>query len=201
MIPIVLASGSPRRRALLEALGIEVDVRVSEVEEVADGRPAEVVLENARRKRDDVARHVEHRALVIAADTIVVLDNLILGKPVDLDEARSMLRLLSGRTHEVLTGIAVIDTASGQTAEGVETTRVHFRDLDEADLERFVEAVQPLDRAGAYTVDGPGSLLVDRYEGCFENVLGLPVVRLDCLLHDLGDSLFARIHAPRARFL
>lgn len=201
MIPIVLASGSPRRRALIEALGIEVEVCVSDVEEVLEGDPGEVVLDNARRKRDDVARHIKDRSLVIAADTVVVLGAHILGKPADLDEARAMLRRLSGKTHEVVTGVAIVDTGSRRTAEGIEITRVTFRDLDPEDLDRFVEAVRPLDRAGAYTVDGPGSLLVARYDGCYQNVLGLPMVRLDMLLRELGDSLFARVHPQRARFL
>ncbi len=201
MKPIVLASQSPRRRALLEALGAEVEVRVSQAEEIDRGAPDHVVLTNAIAKRDVVARLSEASELIIAADTIVVLDDSILGKPADLTEARRMLFRLSGRTHQVLTGVAVIDTETGQTAQGVETTRVTFCELTSGEIDRFVEAVNPVDRAGAYTVDGPGSLLVSRYDGCYQNVLGLPLVRLNTLLQTLGEDLFLRVNADRARFL
>jgi nucleoside triphosphate pyrophosphatase len=199
--PIVLASQSPRRRALLEALGAEIEVRVSQAEEIDCGAPDDVVLTNAVAKRDAVAHLSQAPELIIAADTIVVLDDTILGKPVDLDEARGMLSRLSGRTHEVLTGVAVIDTETGRTAEGVETTRVTFCTLTPNEIDRFVEAVNPVDRAGAYTVDGPGSLLVSRYDGCYQNVLGLPLVRLNTLLQILGEDLFLRVNADRAQFL
>lgn len=201
MIPIVLASASPRRRALLTALGLEVEVRTSAVDETLDGDPHDIVLQNAIAKRDDIARHVDEDAIVVAADTIVVLDGVVMGKPADLDEAVRMLTCLSGNTHEVLTGVAIQNTATGDTAEGIETTRVTFRELSEDDIARFIDAVKPLDRAGAYTVDGPGSLLVSRYEGCYQNVLGLPMVRLDGLFQELGDSLFARVRAGSAKFL
>ena len=201
MIPIVLASASPRRRALLTALGIEIEVIVSAADETLDGVPNEVVLLNARVKRDDTAARVDRPALVIAADTIVLLGDRIMGKPADLEEARAMIRALSGQTHEVLTGVAVRNTETQQTAEGFESTKVTFRDLSDAEIGAFVEAVNPLDRAGAYTVDGPGSLLVERYHGCFHNVLGLPIVCLDNLLRTMGDGLFSRMHGARARFL
>jgi septum formation protein len=199
--PIVLASASPRRLALLEALGVEVDVQTSGVDEVTEGPPREVVLANARAKRDDVAARLDSPAIVVAADTEVFLDGRVLGKPSGLDDARAMLRHLSGRVHEVYTGVAVADTLSGRLAEDVEVTQVHFRELSDRQIDAFVDAVRPLDRAGAYTVDGPGSLLVARYEGCFQNVLGLPMVRLDALLESLGHSLFDRVDASRARFL
>ncbi len=198
---LVLASGSPRRRALLEALGAEVIVHVSHTAEIESGDPRTVAIENARRKRDEVARDTAPGAFVIAADTIVVLGDRILNKPADLDEARRMIRALAGRTHHVMTGVAVADTASGQSCEGIEVTGVTFRALSDADIDRFVTAVRPLDRAGAYTVDGPGGLLVERYDGCYTNVLGLPLVRLDALLRELGDGLFQRIDPARARFL
>lgn len=201
MIPIVLASASPRRRALLNALGIDIEVRVSDALETLEGDPREVVSVNAAAKRDDIAHRLTSAALVIAADTIVVLDTAIMGKPADLSEARAMLEVLSGKTHTVMTGVAVVNTETGESAEGVESTDVTFRDLSAAEIATFVEAVQPLDRAGAYTVDGPGSLLVIRYDGCYQNVLGLPIVLLDTLLRDLGDGLFPRVQPASARFL
>jgi len=202
VIPIVLASASPRRRALLSALGIEVQVVASGIDEVDEGAtPTEIVIANAVAKRDDVAKRLLAPSLLIAADTLVFLGERILSKPTDLDDARNMLRELSGRTHEVVTGLAVVNTGSGRHVEGSETTRVTFRDLTDEEIGHFVHAVKPVDRAGAYTVDGPGSLLVARYDGCFQNVLGLPIVRLDLLLRTLGYDLFEIMDGPRSTFL
>jgi len=202
MMRIVLASGSPRRRALLAALGLEIDVVPSGAHEIDHGEsPASIVIENAKRKRDDVAARTGPPALVIAADTLVFLDEHVLSKPRDLEDARAMLRRLSGRTHDVLTGLAVIDTGTGRRAEGSQRTGVTFRDLTTAEIAHFVHAVKPLDRAGAYTVDGPGSLLVARYDGCYQNVLGLPIVRLHQLLLKLGHDLFEMMDGPRSVYL
>lgn len=198
---IVLASSSPRRRALLSALGLEFEVCVSGIEEVFEGTPPEMVIRNAVAKRDDVVSRLREPSLVIAADTLVFLDEHVLGKPSDTADARRMLRILSGRAHEVLTGLAVTDTRAGVSAEGFETTRVRFRELSEHEIERFVEAVNPLDRAGAYTVDGPGSLIVAAYDGCYQNVLGLPIVRLDRLMREIGYSLFDLMDGRKAVFL
>jgi len=199
---IVLASASPRRRALLRALGLEVEVVPSGAPEIDEGSsPESIVVENAKRKRDDVLGRLDSPALVIAADTLVFLDDHVLSKPRDLDDARAMLRRLSGRTHDVITGLAVADTQSGKCVEGYEKTGVTFCELTDAEIDHFVHAVKPLDRAGAYTVDGPGSLLVARYDGCYQNVLGLPIVRLQRLLLELGHDLFARMDGPRSVFL
>jgi septum formation protein len=198
---IVLASQSPRREALLSALGLRFEVAVSDAEEILEGAPEEVVVVNARAKRDDVAARLDSSALVIAADTLVFLGDDPLGKPADLAEAREMLTRLAGNMHQVLTGIAVVDTGTGRAAEGYESTDVTFRTLSREEIERFVEAVNPVDRAGAYTVDGPGSLLVARYGGCYQNVLGLPIVRLDQLLREVGYSLFDLMDGMRSSFL
>lgn len=199
---LVLASASPRRRALLEALGLTIEVIPSAANEHFNGTPVEMVVSNATAKRDDVAAGMGNPpAIVIAADTLVFLGDEPLGKPASLEEARAMLRRLSGRTHEVMTGVALIDTSTGQTASGHEVTGVHFRNLTDDAIDHFVHAVRPLDRAGAYTVDGPGTLLVDRYEGCYQNVLGLPIVRLDSLLRTIGHDLFTWMDAERAQFL
>jgi septum formation protein len=112
-----------------------------------------------------------------------------------------MLRLLSGKTHQVLTGLALIDTETGQTVEDFETTDVTFRDLSDDEIDHFVHIVEPLDRAGSYTVDGPGSLIVAGYRGCYQNVLGLPMVRLYGLMGKLGVDLFAAMDKEGARFL
>lgn len=200
-LPIVLASASPRRRALLEALGARIEIRPSAAEETLDGDPAGAAVRNAISKRDDVAKALDEPALVIAADTVVVIGDCVLGKPRDLEDARAMLRRLSGATHRVITGVAVTDTHSGKSASGHETTEVTFCDLTGAEIDCFVSAVKPVDRAGAYTVDGPGSLLVARYNGCYQNVLGLPMVCLNMLLREIGHDLFDYIDPANARFL
>jgi septum formation protein len=198
---IVLASASRRRQALLRALGINFEVMVSDVEERFEGDPAAMVITNARAKRNDVAARIDGPALVIAADTLVFLGERILGKPADKDEARAMLAALSGRTHRVLTGLALLDKSSGKTAEGYEATDVTFRPLSAHEIDQFVATVHPIDRAGAYTVDGPGSLLIERYNGCYQNVLGFPIVRLDLLLREFGYSLFDLMNASECQFL
>ncbi|MEK7794514.1 MAG: Maf family protein [Candidatus Hydrogenedentota bacterium] len=200
-LPIVLASASPRRRALLEALGMRIEVRPSAADETLGGDPAEAATRNAVAKRDGVAKTLDSPALIIAADTVVVIGDCVLGKPRDLEDARAMLRQLSGATHRVITGVAVIDTDSGKSAADHETTEVTFCALTEAEIDCFVNAVNPVDRAGAYTVDGPGSLLVARYNGCYQNVLGLPMVRLNALVRTIGHDLFDYIEPERARFL
>lgn len=198
---LVLASGSPRRKALLEDLGLDIEVRVSDAEEIDTGTPESLVLHNAHLKCEAVAQEAADHEIIIAADTIVVLGDQILGKPKTLDEARAMLRSLSGNTHRVMTGIAVRGDANQPLAEAVEITAVTFRDLSDADIDCFVEAVEPLDRAGAYTVDGPGSLLVSKYEGCYYNVLGLPLVCLNDLLKSFGFDLFQSMNTQNTRFL
>ena len=198
---IVLASKSPRRRALLEQLGLDIEVRINDVEETGSGTPSEIVLTNAQLKSAVVTETSYPDELVIAADTIVVHQGVVLEKPKSMDEARMMLTRLSGNTHEVLTAVVLYDQATHTRYEALETTGVTFRELTQEDIERFVSIVKPLDRAGAYTVDGPGSLLVERYDGCYYNVLGLPLVRLHQLMGDAGYDLFAAINPLNTRFL
>jgi septum formation protein len=199
---LILASQSPRRRALLAALGVPFEVAPSGAEEIDHGAaPIDIVIRNARAKRDDLRGRTEGPAVIIAADTLVFLDKEVLSKPHDRAEAIEMLRKLSGNTHQVITGLSIINTQSGQAVEGSETTSVSFRPLNTPEIERFVDIVNPLDRAGAYTVDGPGSLLVARYDGCYYNVLGLPIVKLDMLLRQAGVDLFTLMHPDGAVFL
>jgi septum formation protein len=202
MTPLVLASASPRRRALLAALGVPFEVMVTDAEEVFDGLPPAALVErNACAKRDAAAARLDRPAVVIGSDTLVFLEDHVLGKPRDEEEARDMLHRLSGRSHEVRTGLAVVDNATGEKLQGSECTTVIFRELSDDEINRFIDVVQPLDRAGAYTVDGPGSLLVAGYQGCYQNVLGFPLVRLDNLLRELGVHLFNRIDSENAVFL
>jgi septum formation protein len=200
--PIILASGSPRRKSLLASLGVQFTVQTSDAHEPNTGEtPAAIVEGNAVIKRDDVAANVTEASIVIAADTLVFYEEHVLPKPKDLDGAHRMLRLLSGNTHQVVTGIAACHTGTGQSAVASESTDVTFKTLTDGEIERFIDIVRPLDRAGAYTVDGPGSLIVAGYRGCYQNVLGFPMVRLDALLRDFDIRLFDLMDKERAVFL
>lgn len=199
---IILASQSPRRRALLASLGIHFEVLPSGAEEIDEGAlPAAIVIRNARAKCEDIAARQSEPAVIIAADTLVFLGNEVLSKPRDRAEAIDMLGRLSGNTHHVVTGVAIKNTENGRFVEGSETTAVSFRPLSTDEIVRFVDIVNPLDRAGAYTVDGPGSLLVARYDGCYYNVLGLPLVKLDMLLRQVGVQLFTLMQQEKAVYL
>jgi len=175
---LILASGSPQRKAILEQLGIEFRVEVPEVEEVIEGDPHEVVRENALLK----ARAVRGDP-VLAADTAVVLDGQIFGKPADRSAAERFLRALSGRTHEVLTGIAVVD--HGAQRSDVAATQVRFRELGQADLDWYLATGEWHDRAGGYAIQARGAALVESIEGDYWNVVGLPVPALLRLMPDL----------------
>jgi len=168
---VVLASGSPQRREILGKLGVEFEVVVSGVEELADGDPELLVVENARRKARAVA--AEHEALVIACDTDVVLEGEVLGKPADAAEAREYLERMSGRAHEVLSGLVVLD--GDEERSGLERTAVYFKRLSEAEKDRYVEFGEWQGRSGGYAIQTLGSTLVERVEGSVSNVVGLPV--------------------------
>lgn len=176
--PLILASGSPRRRKLLEDAGIAFRVAVSDAEEISasDASPAEVARRNARRKAEAVAASQEPAAIVIGADTIVVLEGRIFGKPVDEENAARMLRELSGRTHQVITGVCIVRDGASETF--AETTDVTFRQLDDDEIAAYVATGEPLDKAGAYGIQGLGGKLVERIEGDYDNVVGLPMTRL-----------------------
>jgi septum formation protein len=172
---ITLASASPQRKAILEQLGIEFTVQPAEIEELAAGDPHHVVIENARRK----ARAVDGE-LVLACDTEVILDGHVFGKPADEDEARTFLRRLSGRTHEVYGGIVLRRGSDEQV--GVCVTKVRFRALEAAEIEAYLATGEWRNRAGGYAIQGRGAALVAGIEGDFWNVVGLPVPELVRLL-------------------
>jgi septum formation protein len=157
-----------------------------DVEEVDEGDPPEVVLENARRKAEAVAGPAPGRAVVLAADTEVVLDGRVLGKAADEDRARGYLERLSGRTHTVLGGL-VIRTRSGEQRSGVAASEVTFKRLEADVVDLYLASGEWRDRAGAYAIQGLGSILIERLEGDFSNVVGLPVP----LLLELAPELFA----------
>lgn len=180
---IVLASSSPRRRELLERAGVVFEVVVSPAEEIHDAtmKPHVLCELNATLKAAAVAEK-RPDATVIGSDTLVFIDNLPLGKPVDLEQAREMLRRLSGRTHQVCTGVCLIYPGGGKNIFH-DLTDVTFRELDEAVIEEYFSRVNPLDKAGAYGIQECGEMIVAEIRGSFENVMGLPV---DKVIEALG---------------
>jgi septum formation protein len=183
---LVLASASPRRREILTALGIPFEVLVTGVEERADGDPAEVVAENALRKaRAGAAKAPD--ALVLGVDTDVVLDGRVLGKPEDEAAARKRLEALSGRTHEVLSGVAIAEPGGGERT-ALERSLVTFRTLDPETVELYLASEEWRDRAGGYAIQGLGSILVEKLQGDFSNVVGLPVGALLRMAPELSPN-------------
>ena len=170
---LILASQSPRRRELLTVAGFDFTVRSSEVAEVR--APGEPPLDYARRLAKEKAETVRQSPdeTVLGADTIVVVDDRVLEKPANAKEARGMLRTLSGRSHVVITGICLLHASDSIVDH--ELTRVHFVELDDREIESYVASGEPMDKAGAYAIQGLASKFVDRIEGCYFNVMGLPL--------------------------
>jgi septum formation protein len=181
---LILASASPRRREILERLGIEFETVVTDVEELRAGEPAAVVLENARRKARAGAELADAPAgaTVLGVDTDVSIDGRLLGKPADREEARARLSALSGRTHEVMSGLVALGTAIGgevpMERSALATTAVTFAELGEDVLTMYLDSEEWRDRAGAYAIQGLGSILIESIRGDFSNVVGLPVPTL-----------------------
>lgn len=178
-IPILLASQSPRRRQLLEAAGFTVTVRVAAVEEdFPPGMPAEEVAAYLAEKKAEASRSfLNEGAVLLAADSIVVLDGVIFGKPADADEARRILLRLSGRTHEVITGVCLL--RAGKKRVFSVSTQVSMAPLDEAEIDYYIRRDRPFDKAGAYAIqEWIGLCKIERIEGNYSNVVGLPVERV-----------------------
>jgi septum formation protein len=175
MTRLVLASASPRRREILAGLGVSFEAVATDVEELSEGVPAEIVVENALRKAraGAVKAGAGEDAIVLGVDTDVVVDGRVLGKPADEDGARERLTILSGRTHEVLSGVALVDSSGERTA--LARSQVTFRALEPIDVDRYVASGEWRDRAGGYAIQGLGSTLVETLHGDFSNVVGLPL--------------------------
>ncbi len=184
MVRLVLASGSPRRREVLAALGLTFTVRRPDLEEVLV--PGESARSTVCRLAEEKAACVsaEPGELVLAADTVVVLDDELLGKPTDKSAAVEMLMRLCGRSHDVFTGLALRE--QGRTVSAATRTEVTFRPFDRSECEAYVATGEPLDKAGAYGIQGFGSALVERIDGDFFNVMGLPVPTLLDLFTSIG---------------
>jgi septum formation protein len=190
---LVLASASPRRRELLAQAGFAFSVRAAEIPEDphANEDPIAYVTRLAREKAEAVFRQISSEEsappqVVLGADTTVTLDNQILGKPADASDAARMLRLLSGRTHLVMTGVAVVTPQNAEVA--AEVTAVRFLTLSDREIEDYVATGEPMDKAGAYAIQGRAARWIPRIEGCYFNVVGLPLALVTAMLESLGDS-------------
>jgi septum formation protein len=188
---LILASASPRRAEVLRAAGIAFEVLPTDVDESPqpNEEPGELVARLAEAKARSAAARAASSAspaILVGADTAVVADAKTLGKPASADDARRMLRLLSGRTHSVLTGLALVRLPGGESRREQETTRVTFAPLTDREIEDYVASGEPFDKAGAYAIQGLGGRFVTRVEGCYFNVVGMPLARLYRMLREFG---------------
>ena len=189
---IILASASPRRKEILENTNVKFKIMASSIEELRlEGEsPCQMVMRLAFEKGIDIASR-QKSDLVISADTIVVLDNTVLGKPKDEIEARKMITSLSGRTHQVITGISLINLDNNKKIIDYVISNVKFKNLSEEDINDYIRTKESLDKAGAYGIQGYGALLVEKIDGCYFNVVGLPLQKVALGLQNWGIHLYA----------
>nr|PZN11528.1 MAG: septum formation inhibitor Maf [Caldicoprobacter oshimai] len=189
---IILASSSPRRSDLLAQMGLKFEVIPSGQEEkiVENLPPHQLAVELALKKAESVAKRVQGCALIIGADTIVVKGDKVLGKPKDEDEAFQMLMELQGQVHEVITGLAVMEMPTRRCVTAYEKTLVEMAPLTRQDVEGYIRTGEPMDKAGAYGIQGLGGMLIKRIEGCYYNVVGLPIHRLWVILKEFEVEVF-----------
>jgi septum formation protein len=187
---LILASGSPRRAEILRDAGYPFTILSSAIDETpfANESPETLVQRLADTKADLVAARAVGPAVIIAADTEVVLDGHVLGKPRTSDDARNMLAKLSGRTHSVITGVTLIRLPDAERRSFVETTQVQFAKIPDEEILRYLATGEPFDKAGSYAIQGRAGRYVPRIEGCYFNVVGLPLARLAVVLAELGWS-------------
>ena len=191
MKSIILASASPRRKKLLERIGLRFKIVVSKFEEVIDPKlsPHQLAKKLSLEKAKIVATKYKN-AIVIAADTFVICDNKIIGKPKDENDARQTLRLLSNRAHSIITGFTIIDSDTGKTVSRSEETKVFMRKITEEEIDSYVKTKEPLGKAGSYAIQEKGSMFIEKIEGDYFNVVGLPIYSLFKELKNFGVSVF-----------
>ena len=183
--PLILASGSPRRRELLARMGYSFEICTPDVDEHVTGRARDIVRTLAERKARAAAAHYDD-GVIIASDTLVSLDGAPLGKPAGEREAHEMLSALSGREHEVFTGVCVLDAKTGSTETRTVRTGVTFRDLTPGEIDAYIATGEPMDKAGAYAIQGGAAPFVEALDGEFENVVGFPVAEVREMLSKFG---------------
>lgn len=184
---IILASASPRRKSLMEVLGINFEIKVSKCDEIIDKTQdvKDIVMSLSLQKATDVANNCCNDCIVIGADTVVACNNKILGKPKDIEDAVRMLNLLSGKTHSVYTGFTIIRLSDNTVISDFEKTNVTFRNLTKKEILDYVNTSDPLDKAGAYSIQSTASSFVDNLDGDYNNVVGLPIYKLSKYLYNL----------------
>jgi len=182
---IVLASASPRRKELLSNLNLDFEIMKSNIEEFVNDKdtPESVAMSLSFQKAIDIANKTSENNIVIGADTIVVLDEKILGKPTNEQDAFNTLTQLSGKYHEVITGICVLRLSDNKKIVDYEVTKVKMREFSESEIKRYIKTTEPMDKAGSYGIQGYGSLLVEKINGDYFNVVGLPVSKLGQILY------------------
>ena len=183
--PLTLASGSPRRRELLAKMGYTFEICAPDVDEHVTGHARDIVYTLAQRKAHAAAEHIA-RGVIVASDTLVSLDGAPLGKPSDAKEAHAMLAALSGREHEVFTGVCVLDAATGESETRSVRTGVTFREISPEEIDAYIATGEPMDKAGAYAIQGGAGAFVTGLDGSFENVMGFPVDDVRELLAEFG---------------
>ena len=183
--PLILASGSPRRRELLARMGYTFEICTPDVDEHVAGHARDIVHTLAGRKARAAAAHYED-GVIIASDTLVSLDGVPLGKPADEREAHEMLAALSGREHEVFTGVCVLDAKTGESEMRTVRTGVTFRDITPEEIDAYIATGEPMDKAGAYAIQGGAGAFVTKLDGSFENVMGFPVDDVKEMLKHFG---------------
>ena len=188
MQKLILASASPRRRKLLSKIGLKFSVVPSNCDEkINDDNFTYEKIENiAINKAKDVEKRIKDDAIIIAADTVVVLNGKILGKPHSKQDAYNMISALSGKTHEVITAIAMIDTQTKKIITNSKSTRVKFRYIDENEIQKYIDTNEPYDKAGAYAAQGLAAIFIEKIDGCFNNVVGISLFEVDKMLKSLG---------------
>jgi len=187
---IVLASASPRRKELLEQIGLQFEVEPSDYdEEIASASESHEVAKKLSLGKARAAARKHRNAIIIAADTFVVFGDRILGKPHSNAEAREMLRALNGQAHSVITGFTILDTETGKVLSRSAETRVHMKTMKLKDIDSYVRSKEPLDKAGGYAIQGRGAVLVERIEGDYSNVVGLPLSALAESLKEFGINV------------
>ncbi|KRQ88139.1 Septum formation protein Maf [Caloramator mitchellensis] len=193
MKKIVLASASPRRIELLKMFLPDITIIPSNYEEkLIDTEPIRLSVELAKGKAIDVASRVDGKSIIIGADTIVVMNSLVFGKPKDKEDAKQMLYTLSGKVHQVITGLCVLDVFNNKTITSYESTDVYFKELSADEIDLYIKSGEPFDKAGAYAIQGLASIFVKKINGCYFNVVGLPVYKLNEMLKDVGVNLLSK---------
>ena len=200
---IILASKSPRRREILENTKVRFSIKESQIEEIIKDNetPKETVMRLAYEKALDVANNNNKESLVIGADTIVVIDDQILGKPKNEEEAYNMIKLLSGKTHYVITGFALINLTLNKRLIDCEVSQVTFKELSDECIKDYINTKESLDKAGAYGIQGYGGLLVKNIKGDYFNIVGLPISKIsDCLKDHFKINLFTEVDSTEKVF-